>query len=94
LSYDYIIHLADYSDGVLYVLAALLLLALAVIIDRFWSLRITIMRGGGIIDAAAAHGALSRGDLESCCAPPAACRKPHFLKPRSATWTSPMARRW
>lgn len=64
MSYDYIIHLADYSDGVLYVLAALLLLALAVIIDRFWSLRITIMRGGGIIDAAAAHGALSRGDLD------------------------------
>jgi biopolymer transport protein ExbB len=64
LSYDYIIHLANYSDGVLYVLAALLLLALAVMLDRFWSLRMAIMRGNDIIHAAAAHGTLSRGDLD------------------------------
>jgi biopolymer transport protein ExbB len=64
LSYDYIIHLAAYSDGVLYILAALLLLALAVIIDRFWSLRMAIVRGNGLIHATAAHGALTRADLE------------------------------
>jgi biopolymer transport protein ExbB len=64
LSYDYIVHLANYSDGVLYILAALLLLALAVMIDRFWSLRMAIMRGNAIIHSAAAHGALTRGDLD------------------------------
>jgi biopolymer transport protein ExbB len=64
LSYAYIIHLADYSDGVLYILAGLLLLALAVMIDRFWSLRMAIMRGNAVIHSAAAHGALSRGDLD------------------------------
>jgi len=57
-------HLADYSDGVLYVLAALLLLALAVMIDRFWSLRVTILRGRSIISATAAHAALTRSDLK------------------------------
>jgi len=64
LSYDYIAHLAAYSDGVLYVLAALLLLALAVMIDRFWSLRMAIMRGNRLIRSTADHGALSRNDLE------------------------------
>ncbi|HQT39205.1 MAG TPA: MotA/TolQ/ExbB proton channel family protein, partial [Acidocella sp.] len=61
----YIIHLADYSDGVLYVLAFLLLVALAVIIDRFWSLRSTIMRGKSIINATAAQGQLDRAALQS-----------------------------
>ncbi len=64
MSYDYIIHLADYSDGVLYVLAALLLLALAVIIDRFWSLRMAIVRGNTLIHSTAAHGALTRSDMD------------------------------
>ena len=41
----YLIHLANYSDGVLYVLAVLLMIALGVIVDRFWYLRRTIMRG-------------------------------------------------
>ncbi len=45
MSYDYIVYLANYSDGVLYVLAVLLLIALAVIIDRSWALRSTIMHG-------------------------------------------------
>ncbi len=65
MSYSYIIHLADYSDGVLYVLAALLLVALAVVIDRFWSLRSTIIRGNSIIHDTAAHSTLSRGDLDA-----------------------------
>lgn len=64
MTYSYIIHLADYSDGVLYVLAVLLLVALAVVIDRFWSLRSTIIQGNSIIQSTAAHSALSRGDMD------------------------------
>jgi biopolymer transport protein ExbB len=63
LSYAYIIHLADYSDGVLYVLAALLLVALAVMLDRFWSLRLTMIRGKSIIHETAAHGSLNHAEL-------------------------------
>jgi biopolymer transport protein ExbB len=63
LSYAYIIHLADYSDGVLYILAALLLIALAVIIDRSWSLRSTIVRGKSVIHATAARESLTQQDL-------------------------------
>jgi biopolymer transport protein ExbB len=65
LTYSYIIHLANYSDGVLYVLAVLLLIALAVMIDRSWSLRTTIIRGKSIIRATAAHPALTHADLNS-----------------------------
>lgn len=65
MSYAYIIHLADYSDGVLYILAALLLIALAVIIDRSWSLRTTIIRGETIVHYTATHGALSKRELEA-----------------------------
>ncbi len=64
MTYDYIVHLANYSDGVLYILAVLLLLALAVMIDRFWSLRMAIVRGNAIIHSTAAHGTLGRGELE------------------------------
>jgi len=63
VTFAYIIHLADYSDGVLYILAFLLLVALAVIIDRAWSLRSTIMRGKSIIFATAAHEILTRETL-------------------------------
>jgi len=65
LTLTYIIHLADYSDGVLYVLAFLLVVALAVIIDRFWSMRSTIVRGRSVIAAAAAHASLGLADLET-----------------------------
>lgn len=65
MSYAYIVHLADYSDGVLYVLAALLLIALAVIIDRSWSLRTTIIRGETIVHHTASHGTLNKRDLEA-----------------------------
>jgi biopolymer transport protein ExbB len=64
VTFAYIVHLADYSDGVLYVLAALLLLALAVMIDRFWSLRTTIMRGKSIIHETADRAALDRAGLD------------------------------
>lgn len=63
MTFDYIIYLANYSDGVLYVLAALLLIALAVIIDRFWFLRSTIMHGQSIIRATAETPALSHAEL-------------------------------
>jgi biopolymer transport protein ExbB len=65
LTFAYIVHLADYSDGVLYVLAVLLLIALAVIIDRSWSLRSTVIRGKSIIRATAAHNALNPAELET-----------------------------
>ncbi|HQT64834.1 MAG: flagellar motor protein MotA [Acidocella sp. 20-57-95] len=64
MTLDYIVHLANYSDGVLYILAFLLLVALAVMIDRFWSLRTTIMRGKSIIKATAAQAQLGRADLQ------------------------------
>jgi biopolymer transport protein ExbB len=64
LTLTYIVHLANYSDGVLYILAVLLLIALAVMIDRFWSLRSTILRGKSIIEATAGHATLNRSDLD------------------------------
>jgi biopolymer transport protein ExbB len=64
LTFVYIVHLADYSDGVLYILAGLLLIALAVMIDRFWSLRVTIMRGKSIINAVSSQASLSVAALE------------------------------
>jgi biopolymer transport protein ExbB len=63
LTYAYIIHLADYSDGVLYILAVLLLVAIAVILDRSWSLRSTIIRGKHVVFATASLNALSHDDL-------------------------------
>jgi biopolymer transport protein ExbB len=65
LSFSYIVYLANYSDGVLYVLAVLLLAALAVIIDRFWSLRSTILHGQSMIRATAALPVLHHGELSS-----------------------------
>jgi biopolymer transport protein ExbB len=63
MPYAYIIHLADYSDGVLYILAVLLLVALAVIIDRSWSLRSAIVRGRSIIHVTAGREVLDLQDL-------------------------------
>jgi biopolymer transport protein ExbB len=60
----YLIHLANYSDGVLYVLAFLLLVALAVILDRFWYLRRTILLGETLVRRVAAQGELHRSSLE------------------------------
>jgi biopolymer transport protein ExbB len=65
VSISYIIFLANYSDGVLYVLAVLLLLALAVIIDRSWSLRNTILRGRSIIRATADKASLGVEELRA-----------------------------
>lgn len=60
----YIVHLADYSDGVLYVLAGLFLLATAVLLDRLWYLRRAILRGGAMVRRVAAMGHLGVGEIE------------------------------
>jgi biopolymer transport protein ExbB len=65
LTYARIIYLADYSDGILYVLAVLLLIALAVIIDRSWTLRSTLIHGKSIIRETAGHASLSHAELEA-----------------------------
>ena len=63
MSVKYIVYLANYSDGILYVMAVLLLLALAVIIDRFWTLRRTILRGHSIIQATSEMATLRQGEF-------------------------------
>ena len=60
---QYIIDLANYSDGVLYALAFLQLLALAVMIDRAWYLRRTIMGGAKLVRDVASHPRLAINDL-------------------------------
>ena len=63
MTIGYIIHLANYSDGVLYVLAGLFVIAVAVIIDRMWYLRRAILRGGSIVRRMAAMGRVNEQDL-------------------------------
>jgi biopolymer transport protein ExbB len=58
-----IIRIANYSDGVLYALAALQLLELAVILDRAWFLRRTILFGTKLIGRVAAHGSIGPAEL-------------------------------
>jgi hypothetical protein len=66
MSPKYIIYLANYSGGILYILAVLLLVALSVSIDRFWSFRRTIVRGQSIIRSTpgAASPAPSLGEVD------------------------------
>ncbi|WP_312263279.1 MotA/TolQ/ExbB proton channel family protein [Candidatus Igneacidithiobacillus taiwanensis] len=59
----YFIHLANYSDGILYALLLLLLIELAVMVDRFWYLRRTLSRGDAIVHDLADHGRLDRDTL-------------------------------
>lgn len=77
MSLAYIIHLANYSDGVLYVLAVLLALAVAVIFDRLWYLRRAILRGGMMVRHVAGMKELTAGDLETLRG--AAGRQPEAL---------------
>ncbi len=60
-----IIDIANYSDGVLYALALLQLLAMAVIIDRAWYLRRTIIGGARLVSAVARHERLHDAELRS-----------------------------
>ncbi len=63
MSFAGLISIANYSDGVLYALALLLVIALAVVVDRAWYLRRTILGGARLVGAAAAHKRLHRADL-------------------------------
>lgn len=65
---QYIVHLADYSDGILYVLAVVLMLEIAVIVDRFWFLRKAIGNGKKIIRDVSHRGKLQRDDLKAILA--------------------------
>lgn len=64
MSLPYIVHLANYSDGVLYVLAGLFLVAVAILLDRLWHLRRAILRGGMLVRRVAGMGHLSVSDIE------------------------------
>ena len=59
----YVLHLAAYSDGVLYALALLLLLALTVTLDRFWYFRRTLLQGARVVRAVAGHERLGAAEL-------------------------------
>jgi biopolymer transport protein ExbB len=61
----YLKHLADYSDGVIYVLGVLLPLALAVILDRFWYLRRTILGGQRVVRQISQETALGAAELDA-----------------------------
>ncbi|MHB1282183.1 MAG: MotA/TolQ/ExbB proton channel family protein, partial [Acidithiobacillus sp.] len=63
MNLQYLIHLANYSDGVLYILGILLLVELAVMVDRFWYLRRTILRGLVFVQELGSHGRLDRETL-------------------------------
>ncbi|WP_298137317.1 MotA/TolQ/ExbB proton channel family protein [Acidiferrobacter sp.] len=61
---QYIVHLANYSDGVLYVLALVMTLEIAVIIDRLWFLRRGLRKGKEVIQDIARRGRVQREDLK------------------------------
>lgn len=65
MSWTYLVHLANYSDGVLYLMAVLLLVALSVIIDRFWYLHRTLRRGHMVVDQLAALSQPGRPELSA-----------------------------
>lgn len=64
ISFSYLVHLANYSDGVLYILMLLFVVELAVIFDRSWYLRNAISKGKKILWGISARGKLRRPDLE------------------------------
>ena len=68
MSLAYLIHLANYSDGVLYALALLLLVALAVMFDRFWFLRRTILAGDRLVRRVAEHESLAEAEFATLTA--------------------------
>lgn len=63
MSLDYLISLAGDSDGVLYVMAVMLLVALVVIIDRGWQLRQTILKGYAFVRVLSDSAELDRKAL-------------------------------
>ncbi|MHB1565647.1 MAG: MotA/TolQ/ExbB proton channel family protein [Acidiferrobacter sp.] len=63
MTFSYLIHLANYSDGVLYLMVGILTIALAVIIDRFWYLRRTLIGGDAVVSALGAQSETNRAQL-------------------------------
>ncbi|MGY4299083.1 biopolymer transport protein ExbB [Bradyrhizobium sp. i1.4.4] len=63
MTLDHLTELAAQSDGILYVMAVLLLIALTVIIDRFWFLGRTIRRGKRVTSIVAQLAHLDRKTL-------------------------------
>lgn len=63
MTLHYLIHLANYSDGVLYLMIVILTMALAVIIDRFWYLRRTLLQGNSLVEKLGAHREATRAQL-------------------------------
>lgn len=68
MTFSYLIHLANYSDGVLYLMVGILTIALAVIIDRFWSLRRTLIGGDSVVSALGAQAEITRAQLMTLAA--------------------------
>ncbi|MHB8114810.1 MAG: MotA/TolQ/ExbB proton channel family protein [Acidithiobacillus ferrivorans] len=68
ISFSYLVHLANYSDGVLYILMLLFVVELAVIFDRSWYLRNAISKGKKILWGISVRGKLRRPDLEELVA--------------------------
>jgi len=64
MSLDHLTQLAANSDGILYIMAGLLLLALTVVIDRFWYLGRTIRRGDRVTRTVAQFAHLDRRTLK------------------------------
>ncbi len=65
---QYLIHLANYSDGVLYLMVIILTVALAVIIDRSWYLRRTLLEGNGLVETLGACKETTRAQLAALAA--------------------------
>ncbi|WP_297361101.1 MotA/TolQ/ExbB proton channel family protein [Acidiferrobacter sp.] len=68
MTIHYLIHLANYSDGVLYLMVVILTIALAVIIDRSWYLRRTLLEGNSLVERLGALKEATRAQLSGLAA--------------------------
>ncbi|WP_298136675.1 MotA/TolQ/ExbB proton channel family protein [Acidiferrobacter sp.] len=68
MTVHYLIHLANYSDGVLYLMVVILTIALAVIIDRSWYLRRTLLQGNTLVERLGAYKEATRAQLAALAA--------------------------
>ncbi len=68
MTIHYLIHLANYSDGVLYLMVVILTIALAVIIDRSWYLRRTLLEGNSLVEKLGAYKEATRAQLSGLAA--------------------------
>jgi len=65
MTVQYLIHLANYSDGVLYLMVVILTIALAVIVDRSWYLRRTLLQGNSLVERLEVCREATRAQLSS-----------------------------